>query len=337
MLVPSGTNLEYLSLCVRSARENPAYPHQVIVQVNNGSEGSRGWVCPLGDARAARRHLLRDPRRCLLGRKRRGATCRPRPDRLAERRHALPAGLGHGRRQPPRGGGRGWQFSRDPSAWQAPGRCGMSPGSIQGCPDCSPKRAPLLGARSRPHLLRLDFIPPRSMPVSPTNALRHEMPCNVAVVPGAGFEPACPVSRAADFKSAASACFAIRAPRDYRGRKRNRVHTEDPEEWCWRRDPESNRARRICNPLHNRFAIAPGSSLQPLFSAKKKGSRSFPVFEMWSGIRDSNSRPIPWQGIALPTELIPHVSLHCFRHVFHAVLRCFQQLPIDCIKPCIVG
>jgi hypothetical protein len=26
---------------------------------------------------------------------------------------------------------------------------------------------------------------------------------------------------------------------------------------------------------------------------------------LWSGIRDSNSRPIPWQGIALPTELIP--------------------------------
>ena len=27
--------------------------------------------------------------------------------------------------------------------------------------------------------------------------------------------------------------------------------------------------------------------------------------EMWSGKRDSNSRPIPWQGIALPTELFP--------------------------------
>jgi hypothetical protein len=27
----------------------------------------------------------------------------------------------------------------------------------------------------------------------------------------------------------------------------------------WRRDPESNRTRRICNPLHNRFAIAPRS------------------------------------------------------------------------------
>ena len=27
----------------------------------------------------------------------------------------------------------------------------------------------------------------------------------------------------------------------------------------WRRDPESNRAERICNPVHNRFAIAPWS------------------------------------------------------------------------------
>ncbi len=26
----------------------------------------------------------------------------------------------------------------------------------------------------------------------------------------------------------------------------------------------------------------------------------------WSGRRVSNSRPIPWQGIALPTELLPH-------------------------------
>ena len=25
----------------------------------------------------------------------------------------------------------------------------------------------------------------------------------------------------------------------------------------WRRDPESNWAERICNPVHNRFAIAP--------------------------------------------------------------------------------
>ncbi len=26
----------------------------------------------------------------------------------------------------------------------------------------------------------------------------------------------------------------------------------------WRREPESNRPTRICNPVHNRFAIAPG-------------------------------------------------------------------------------
>ena len=28
----------------------------------------------------------------------------------------------------------------------------------------------------------------------------------------------------------------------------------------------------------------------------------------WSGKRDSNSRPQPWQGCALPTELFPHFS-----------------------------
>ena len=28
----------------------------------------------------------------------------------------------------------------------------------------------------------------------------------------------------------------------------------------------------------------------------------------WSGKRDSNSRPQPWQGYALPTELFPHIE-----------------------------
>ena len=27
--------------------------------------------------------------------------------------------------------------------------------------------------------------------------------------------------------------------------------------YFWRREPESNRPTRICNPVHNRFAIAP--------------------------------------------------------------------------------
>ena len=40
----------------------------------------------------------------------------------------------------------------------------------------------------------------------------------------------------------------------------------------WRRDPESNWARWICNPLHNRFAIAPDLSVQ------KREAVCFPFF-----------------------------------------------------------
>ena len=47
---------------------------------------------------------------------------------------------------------------------------------------------------------------------------------------------------AADFKSAVSTYFTIQA----QGRD-------------WRRGPESNRASRICNPVHNRFVTAPYS------------------------------------------------------------------------------
>ncbi len=35
-------------------------------------------------------------------------------------------------------------------------------------------------------------------------------------------------------------------------------------------------------------------------------------WEIWSGKRGSNSRPQPWQGCALPTELFPH----CVQHLF---------------------
>src|SRR5450830_379345 len=37
---------------------------------------------------------------------------------------------------------------------------------------------------------------------------------------------------------------------------------------------------------------------------KKEPEGSF--FTIWSGRRVSNSRPQPWQGCALPTELLPH-------------------------------
>ena len=44
-------------------------------------------------------------------------------------------------------------------------------------------------------------------------------------------------------------------------------------------DPESNWAKRICNPVHNRFAIAP-------FTLTKKGSMVCFPYRIWSGKRD---------------------------------------------------
>lgn len=44
ILLPTWNNLELLKLCVRSIRENSAFPHQIIVHVNDGSDGSLEWV-----------------------------------------------------------------------------------------------------------------------------------------------------------------------------------------------------------------------------------------------------------------------------------------------------
>lgn len=44
ILLPTWNNLELLKLCVRSIRENSAHPHQIIVHVNDGSDGSLQWV-----------------------------------------------------------------------------------------------------------------------------------------------------------------------------------------------------------------------------------------------------------------------------------------------------
>src|SRR4051794_27451259 len=38
---------------------------------------------------------------------------------------------------------------------------------------------------------------------------------------------------------------------------------------------------------------------------REKGKLELPFFDVWSGKRGSNSRPQPWQGCALPTELFP--------------------------------
>ncbi len=74
----------------------------------------------------------------------------------------------------------------------------------------------------------------------------------------------------------------------------------------WRRGPESNRTNRICNPGHNRFATAPEKTI-----LHEKREAFAPLFKIWSGKRVSNSRPQPWQGCALPTELFPHLPKLC--------------------------
>lgn len=44
ILIPTWNNLALLQLCVRSIRDNSAFPHQIIVHVNDGSDGSLDWV-----------------------------------------------------------------------------------------------------------------------------------------------------------------------------------------------------------------------------------------------------------------------------------------------------
>jgi len=44
IVIPSWNNLPYLQLCVRSIRTNSALPHQLIIHVNDGSDGTLEWV-----------------------------------------------------------------------------------------------------------------------------------------------------------------------------------------------------------------------------------------------------------------------------------------------------
>lgn len=44
ILIPTWNNLDLLKLCVRSIRQNSAFEHQIIVHVNEGSDGSLDWV-----------------------------------------------------------------------------------------------------------------------------------------------------------------------------------------------------------------------------------------------------------------------------------------------------
>ncbi len=44
IIIPSWNNLALLQLCIRSIRQNSAFAHQIIVHVNDGSDGTLAWV-----------------------------------------------------------------------------------------------------------------------------------------------------------------------------------------------------------------------------------------------------------------------------------------------------
>ena len=44
IFIPTWNNLPFLKLCVESIRKNSTYRHQIIVHVNDGSDGTLEWV-----------------------------------------------------------------------------------------------------------------------------------------------------------------------------------------------------------------------------------------------------------------------------------------------------
>ncbi|MCM1349226.1 MAG: glycosyltransferase [Firmicutes bacterium] len=44
VFIPTWNNLEFLKLCVESIEKNSAYPHEILIHVNDGSDGTLEWV-----------------------------------------------------------------------------------------------------------------------------------------------------------------------------------------------------------------------------------------------------------------------------------------------------
>jgi glycosyltransferase involved in cell wall biosynthesis len=44
ILIPTWNNLAYLRLVVESIRTHSSAPHQIVVHVNDGSDGTLAWV-----------------------------------------------------------------------------------------------------------------------------------------------------------------------------------------------------------------------------------------------------------------------------------------------------
>ena len=50
IVIPTWNNLPFLKLCVRSIRENSEYPHQIVLHVNDGADGTAEWAAAEGIA-----------------------------------------------------------------------------------------------------------------------------------------------------------------------------------------------------------------------------------------------------------------------------------------------
>ncbi len=44
ILIPSWNNLGFLKLCIESIEKNSAYKHEILIHVNDGSDGTLEWV-----------------------------------------------------------------------------------------------------------------------------------------------------------------------------------------------------------------------------------------------------------------------------------------------------
>jgi hypothetical protein len=109
-------------------------------------------------------------------------------------------------------------------------------------------------------------------------------------VPRAGLEPA-RNKLPRDFKSLASTNFATWA-KILSCQTMHAITTLQA-----RLRSESNRRKRLCRPLHDHSATQPHQNKVRQYILSQTPTH---LNGTWSGKRDSNSRPQPWQGCALP-------------------------------------
>ncbi len=108
-----------------------------------------------------------------------------------------------------------------------------------------------------------------------------------------------------DFKSDVSTYFTTRAESTYCETKKPRLYQRTGlyTQKIWRRDPESNWTNRICNPGHNRFAIAPNSCFTGVNLTRillaKKGSNCFPFCLEFGAGKESRTLDLNLGKVAL--------------------------------------